>query len=84
MDTWRNMLRDMSVLDEICPSFITRDVSLGLLVKYDCKIVWLCRTKSIWDIRLIRYSLYFGIKKYKYLSIQRVTKSMPCDQYRRG
>ena len=49
---------------------ITGDISLGLLMKYDYKVAWPCRTKTIWDIRLIRYSVYFGIKKYKYCSIQ--------------
>jgi len=39
---------------------ITRDVSLGLLMKYDYKVAWSCQTKSIWDIGLIRYSVYLG------------------------
>ena len=64
------------------PLLITEDISLGLLMKYDCKIAWSCRTKSIWDIELIRYSVYFKIKKYKYWSMKGVTKSMPCDLYR--
>jgi len=49
---------------------ITWDISLGLLMKYDCKIAWPYRIKSIWDIGLIRYSIYFVIMKYKYWSIQ--------------
>jgi len=39
-------------------------------MKYDSKIANPCRIKSIWDIGLVRYSVYFGIKKYKYWSIQ--------------
>jgi len=61
---------------------ITGDISLGLLMKYDCKITWSCRIKSIWNIGLIHCSIYFGIKKYKILIYIRVTKSMLCDQYR--
>jgi len=35
-----------------CPKWdlsllITGDISLGLLMKYDCKVAWPCRTKSI-------------------------------------
>jgi len=47
------MLRDVSVLDLISPLRITRDISVGLLMKYDCKITWPCWIKSIWDIGLI-------------------------------
>ena len=59
------MLKDMSVLDEICPSCITEEISLSLLMKYDRKIVWSFRIKSIWDIGLIPYPVYFGTRKSK-------------------
>jgi len=70
MRNWWIMLRDMRVLYGIYPSFIIGNISLGILVKYDCKFVWPCRIKSIWDIRLIRHSIYLRIKRYKYWSIQ--------------
>jgi len=38
MDSWQIMLRDMSVLDDIFPSCITWNISLGLLMKYDLKL----------------------------------------------
>jgi len=82
MGSWRIMLRNMSVLDEIFSSCITGDVSLGLLMKYDCKVACQCLIKQIWDIRRIHYSVYFGIKKYKYWAICKGAQYMLCLQYR--
>ena len=81
MGTPQIMLRDMSDLDGICPSYITGVISVGLLIEYDCNTRGHAEL-SQYEILSLFVDQYILGSRNKILNHTRVTRSMPCVQYR--